>query len=252
VTTTAPLRDHTRALSQQGVDAVLWQHTSAEAMRLYEQCYELARIKLDNNLQARDPNDPRQPAVIVDVDETVLDNSPYEVEAIADGRTYTKAFWKDWVRKEDAEALPGSVEFLRYAADRGCVVFYITNRAADEKGFTVENLRRLGFPHIDDLHVMAKDSTSDKTARRAKVASGHPVVLLVGDQLTDFDERLKDRSSDHGKGTVIALRDTLSRYFVLLPNPMYGTWRDAITGVGDPDSLKLERVQGFFREYRSN
>jgi predicted secreted acid phosphatase len=84
------------------------------------------------------------------------------------------------------------------------------------------------------------------------VSAGHTVVLLVGDQLTDFDEGLKDRSADSGKEAVYAMQDSLARYFVLLPNPMYGAWRDAITGVGDPDSLKVQRVESYFREYRSN
>lgn len=231
---------------------MLWQHASAEAHLLYEQCYAHARLKLDANLAARDPGDPRQPAVIVDVDETVLDNSPHEVGAIAEGRTFSEKHWRLWVNQENATALPGSLEFLRHAVARGCAVFYITNRTIDERPYTMQNLFRLGFPYVDDLHVLARDSTSDKTKRRERVSAAHPVMLLVGDQLTDFDERLKDRSSDRGRTVLAAMSDTLSRYFILLPNPMYGVWRDAITGSGPAvtDSMKLERVRTFFNEYR--
>mgnify|MGYP003393601347 CR=1 FL=1 len=250
-TSTVAHGDFSRALSQQSVDAVIWQHASAEARRMYEQCYELAHVKLDLNLLSLDANDPRQPAVIVDVDETVLDNSQHEAEAIAMGWTYDPARWKGWVKRQDCLALPGSLTFLTYAAERGCAVFYITNRAADEKRGTIENLRRLGFPYTDALHVVTQADSSDKPARRAVVSASYNVLLLVGDQLTDFDQRLADRTTDHGRATVAMMHDTLSRYFVLLPNPMYGVWRDAITGSGNAatDSSKLARVRGFFNEY---
>jgi hypothetical protein len=117
--------DFSRSLSQQGVDAVLWQATSAEARRLYQQCFELARIRLDQNLQ--DPG-PMPPAVIVDVDETMLDNTPYEIRNIARGTVYDSASWTTWVNEASARALPGAVDFLKYAESRGCEIFYVTNR----------------------------------------------------------------------------------------------------------------------------
>ena len=250
-------RDWSRELSQQGADAVLWQNAGAEAYRCYQQGYELAEMKLDANLEeiAEEQQmipaaefDARQPAVIVDVDETVLDNSPFEVEGIAQGLTYTPARWKEWTKRANAAALPGSVDFLKYAVDQGCAVYYITNRDVDEKQWTIDNLIRAGFPMVDAEHVMTREDTSDKTARRARVAAEHRVVLLVGDQLTDFDERLKDRTTDRGRATVDAMADTLLQYFVLLPNPMYGVWRDAISGSGKTatDSSKVERVNSFF------
>ncbi len=258
-TATASQRDWSRELSQHGTDAVLWQNAGAEAYRCYQQGYELAEMKLDANLEgiAEEKDvvpaaefDARQPAVIVDVDETVLDNSPFEVEGIAQGLTYTPARWKEWTKRASAGALPGSVDFLKYAADKGCAVYYITNRDADEKQWTIDNLVRAGFPMADAEHVMTREDSSDKTARRGRVATKHRVVLLVGDQLTDFDERLKDRTTDRGRASVDAMADTLMQYFVLLPNPMYGVWRDAISGSGKgvTDSSKVEGVNGFFKQ----
>lgn len=250
-------RDWSRELSQQGVDAVLWQNAGAEAYRCYLQGYELAEMKLDANLGEIEEEkqmvpaaefDARQPAVIVDVDETVLDNSPFEAEGIAGGLTYTPARWKEWTARASAAALPGSVDFLKYAVSYGCAVYYITNREADEKQWTMENLIRAGFPMVDADHVMTREDSSDKTARRARVSAKHRVVLLVGDQLTDFDERLKDRSTAQGRAMVDAMADTLMRYFVLLPNPMYGVWRDAVSGSGRgvTDSTKVMRMNAFF------
>jgi 5'-nucleotidase (lipoprotein e(P4) family) len=225
--------DAAALLSQQNVDATIYQNASAEVYRLYQQGYELARIRLDANLQ-RPHTLP--PAVIVDIDETVLDNSPSNVTDIVHGRTYVPAEWKKWTNMASAKALPGAVEFLNYAAGRGCAVYYISNRDTDEKQVTVKNLRSAGFPMADSAHVMLMEGTSDKTERRATVAKDHYIALLVGDQLTDFDQRLKDRSQGLGRRRVDELRDTLERYFIMLPNSMYGTWLDAISG--RPDTVK--------------
>ncbi len=214
-------------LAQQNVDAVIYQHYSAEVHRLFQQGYELARIRLDQALQR---TYPLPPAVVVDIDETVLDNSPYQVTNAVLGRTYTPEGWKAWTAKGAARALPGAVEFLQYAAAKGCAVFYISNREVDELAPTLRNLAALGFPMADEQHVLLMDGTSDKTARRAVVQRTHTIVLQAGDQLTDFDQRLKDRGTTDGKPLVDALADTLRGHFIMLPNPMYGVWLDAITG----------------------
>jgi 5'-nucleotidase (lipoprotein e(P4) family) len=241
-TTAAP--DAQAVLSQQNVDAVIYQNSSAEVHRLYQQGYELARIRLDANL-ARPHNLP--PAVIVDIDETVLDNSPSNAEDAASGRTWSPDHWKLWTALARAKALPGAVDFLNYAVSRGCAVFYISNRELDEEAATIKNLAAEGFPMADTAHVIPMEGTSDKTARRAAVAKDHYIALLVGDQLTDFDERFKDRSVGYGKPQVDALRDTLERYFIMLPNPMYGTWLNAVSG--RPDSLKAGNKERFLKAH---
>lgn len=231
-------------LARQNVDATIYQHMSAEAYRLYQQGYELAKVRLDANL-ARPHALP--PAVIVDVDETVLDNSPYQVTNAAMGRSFSPDTWKAWTTKGIAKALPGAVEFLNYAASKGCDVFYITNREPDEKAATISNLHNEGFPMADSVHVVPMEGTSDKTARRAAVARTHYIALLAGDQLTDFDESLKNRSVDNGKPLVRAQRDTLERYFIMLPNPMYGVWLDAISG--KPLADKPANKEAALRKY---
>lgn len=241
----------TAELSLMGTDAVLWQNTSAEMYQLYVQAYEWALYKLTTNLadvRAKLPAGAAQPkyAVIVDIDETVLDNSPYQVEAIEHGHTFDPQEWKAWTDKAIAKPSPGALEFLKAAEARGCEVFYITNRAVEEKASTLKNLTDVGFPFADDAHLLLMEGASDKTARRAKVAATHRIVLLVGDQLRDFDERFKDRSVDHGRNVVDAMSDTLSRMFILLPNPMYGTYRDAVHGKGT-DAEKLARMRQYLQ-----
>jgi 5'-nucleotidase (lipoprotein e(P4) family) len=246
-------KDHAQLLSQQGSDAVLWQNTSAEAYRLYQQTYEFAAWRLEQNIaQVLEENqidsttaDRRPLAVIVDIDETVLDNSPYQVNAIADGRTFDPADWKAWTDQGRAKASPGAVEFLQFARSMDCAVFYISNRDTSERRTTLRNLDSLAFPFADEAHLLLMEGASDKTERRARVAATHRVVLLVGDQLRDFDERFKDRSVNYGRDVVDAMSDTLGQYFILLPNPMYGTYRDAIQGKGT-DAEKHDRMKQWF------
>ena len=246
--------DQTMLLSQQGADATLWQNTSAEAYWLYQQSYNYATWKLETSLKDIDAEkqmvdssewDRRSLAVIVDIDETVLDNSPYQVNAVRRGRTYYAADWKEWTDKAIAKAVPGALDFLQFARSAGCEVFYITNRDVREKASTLKNLNEVGFPFADEAHLLLMEGTSDKTERRARVASTHHVVLLVGDQLRDFDERFKDRTVNYGREIVDAMSDSLSQYFILLPNPMYGTYRDAIQGKGT-DAEKYARMKAWF------
>ncbi|MBL7952530.1 MAG: hypothetical protein JNM62_12520 [Flavobacteriales bacterium] len=257
-TTTAPAApasavptDAVRELSRMGSDAVLWQNASAEAYWIYKQAYQQALTRMMWNVveraKAYRDNETRRPmAVIVDIDETVLDNSPYQVETVKSGRTFDQAEWKVWTDKASAKPSPGALEFLLMAKEASCEVFYITNRDVRERASTLKNLADAGFPFADEAHLLLMEGTSDKTERRARVRATHDVVLLVGDQLRDFDERFKDRSVKDGKATVDAMADSLSKYFVLLPNPMYGTYRDAVQGKGT-DAEKLQRMQEWFQ-----
>lgn len=243
--------DPARSLSQMGADAVLWQNTSAEAYWIYKQAYEVAATRMMWNIVERskayrEDEQKRPMAVIVDIDETVLDNSPYQITAVKNGRTFDQNEWKGWTNMASAKASPGALEFLRMAKDATCEVFYITNRDIRERATTLKNLSDLGFPDADEAHLLLMDGSSDKTERRARVRATHDVVLLVGDQLRDFDERFKDRSVNDGKAVVDAMADSLSKYFILLPNPMYGTYRDAIQGKGS-EVEKLQRTEEWFQ-----
>lgn len=244
-------------LAWQGADAVLWQNTSAEVYWLYRQGYDQATDRLELRLQELDEQkqmgdsaglDHRPRAVIVDIDETVLDNSPYQVNAIRRGRTFDQNDWREWTDKAAAKACPGAVEFLVHAEELGCEVFYITNRDVRERASTLKNLNDLRFPFADEAHLLLMDGASDKTERRARVMATHNVLLLVGDQLRDFSEAFKDRSGNYGRDAVDAMADSLSRYFILLPNPMYGSFRDAVEGKGT-DAEKLARRKAWFESH---
>jgi 5'-nucleotidase (lipoprotein e(P4) family) len=239
-----PAPTATSQLAKYNVNAALYQNASAEVAWLYEQAYAFARVKLDANLAV--PGD-LPPAVIVDVDETVLDNSSYEVENITMGRVYTDSTWKAWTARAAAPPVPGALAFLEHAVQRGCAVFYITNRHHSEKEATIANLRKHGFPMADDEHVLTMGESSDKTARRQQVQRTHRVVLSVGDQLTDLDQLFRDRGKALGLPLLEEHREALERDFILLPNSVYGYWRDAITGRGT-DAEKQRRVEEFLQQ----
>lgn len=216
-----------RQLVDQHYNAVLWFSRSAEMKVLFEQIYSHAAIKLELNRALSEGN----PAVVLDLDETVLDNSPYEVECIRSGEPYTSATWKEWTARGEAPILPGAFNFLTLADSLGVEVFYISNRKVDELEGTLKNLKQLGVPNADEEHVLLRTETSDKSPRRAIVEAEYDVILYLGDNLTDYSQRLAERdSADLGLQAVNELRHELSGRFILFPNPMYGEWEKAIYG----------------------
>lgn len=204
--------------------AVLWYRTAGETKALYYQAFNIARLRLDQYLLS-DNVHPR-PAVIVDVDETVLDNSPQQTNYILDGTSFPTG-WTEWVEKEEAKPLPGALEFLNYAASKGVTVFYITNRSTPEKEATVNNLKAFGFPFADKSHVLTKTDSSCKVSRRSMVTKNYDIVLLCGDNLNDFADFRKMSVSDRNY-KVYTLQKEFGSHFIVLPNPMYGDWESAV------------------------
>ncbi len=214
-----------KALSEQGIGSALWYQTSAEMRAAYYQAYQYGRLILEKKLALQRYDNP---AIVFDIDETLLDNSPYQAWLIHNGKVYTSSTWKEWTDKARAEALPGALEFVGFVRSKGIDVFYISNRKTTEQESTMENLRNLGFPQVTDEHVLLRSSSSDKTERREKVLDTHDVLLYVGDNLTDFNQVFDARGADYGKGLVDQYRQELLNSFVMLPNPMYGEWERAI------------------------
>ena len=141
------------------LNATVWFQTSVERDLVYTAIYRAAGQRLDAALRDKHwdalpkderSNDPARlpPAIIVDVDETVLDNSPSQVRQIREHRGFNEAAWGEWVNERKARALPGAVEFLTAAAKRGVTVFYISTRDASLAEATLANLRLAGFPVV--------------------------------------------------------------------------------------------------------
>ena len=172
------------------------------------------------------------PAIIADLDETLLDNSPYEADRIRVGGRFEPVSWNAWVTRARAAAIPGAAEFVHYAAERGVTVFYVTNRAAVLEEATRVNLAALGFPLAGDRDTLLMpgerpDWGSDKSPRRAEVARSFRILLLVGDDLGDFVSGARARPEER-----VALAEHHSerwqKQWILLPNPYYGSWERAL------------------------
>jgi 5'-nucleotidase (lipoprotein e(P4) family) len=223
------------------VDAALWMQSSAEYDALARQTWAMAgrrmRVGLaDTTWTAAMEQQPGYgtlpPAVIVDVDETVLDNSPYAARLVDARAGYSDESWGVWVDQARARAVPGAVQFARLARELGVEVFYVTNRNADLEEGTRRNLLDAGFPPGDaeDVYLLVRERDewgSDKTTRRAFVAGHYRVLLLVGDDLNDFVSGA--RSGWEERAALIEEHESKwgSRW-IMLPNPTYGSWERAL------------------------
>ncbi len=241
---------------------VLWQQTSAEYRALALATFARARLELDRALADRTATAAleqqgdfadRPPAVVADVDETLLDNSAYEADRIRVGGRYEAVSWNAWVGRARAVAVPGAVEFARYAAERGVTVFYLTNRVAALEEKTRQNLAAVGFPLPPDRDTVLtpgeREWTSEKSPRRAEVARSFRILLLIGDDLGDFVSGSRARPEER---VALAERyaDRWQTDWILLPNPYYGSWERALLDnqrdLSDEEILrrKLGRLRG--------
>ena len=209
--------------------AVLWMQTSGERAALSYQAFSLARMVLDRDLRTARSRMKR--AVIVDIDETILDNSRNQAWLIKNQQSFSDQNWLAWVNRAEATAIPGAVEFLTYANSRGVRVFYISNRKAVEKEGTAANLRKLGFPRVNDETLLVRTDTksSSKEPRRQSVNARYRVVLLMGDNLNDFSDVFENATTVTARLAVTDQNKTkFGARFIVLPNPMYGDWENAI------------------------
>lgn len=227
----------------EGLNATLWMQRSAEYRGTTEQAYRTAGRMLEKGLadpywtaaleQTGDPSD-LPPAVILDVDETVLDNSPFQGRLIRAGRTFNPDMWGAWIHEATAPPVSGALGFTRAAAERGVTVFYVTNRDSEFEEATRRNLARAGFPIAAGTDVLLMRGEregwgSDKTTRRAEVASLYRILLLAGDDLNDFLSVSRSTVEERDR-----LESEYSEYWghkwIVLPNPAYGSWERALYG----------------------
>jgi acid phosphatase len=229
-----------------GLNATVWYQTSVERDLVYRQAYRAAGDKLAAALADKSwdalpkedrSNDARKlpPAIIVDVDETVLDNSPDQVRQIRDGRDFNDADWGAWVEQRAAKPLAGAVDFLQRAAAKGVTVFYISNRDASQAAATVDNLRKAGFPIARDDQFLGlgtvvpgcEQEGSEKSCRRQLVGRSYRVLMQFGDQVGDFVYVLSN-TPEGRRAAVAPYMDWIGERWWALPNPLYGSWEPAL------------------------
>lgn len=214
---------HPISVRDYSIAAVLWQQRSAEYRALAYQAFNIARMQLDRHLTANRES-KKTLAIITDIDETILDNSPYSGKQIELDEDYTTSRWDEWVNLKSAKAIPGSLEFFHYAASKGVEVFYITNRDQHQKEATLENLKAVGFPFADDRHILLRGEDSGKETRRKKVEASYEIVMLIGDNLSDFSYLFEKRSAEERNKSADNLKMLFGTKYIVLPNPIYGDW----------------------------
>ena len=222
------------------IGATLFMQKAAEFRALSFQAFNLARRQLDADLYNKNLRTLRRAerrkrrAIIVDIDETVLDNSPAQAAGIKARKGFNLPDWYAWSKMQKAKAIPGSVEFLNYATSKGVKVYYISNRDEVQKQDTIENLRKVGFKDISAENVLMrqKDSSgnniSAKKPRREFVSNKHRVVLIIGDNLDDFADVFERKSVSDRFAEVERTKNHWGKRWIVLPNAMYGTWENAI------------------------
>ena len=246
----------TPVVQRESLFATLWVQRAAEFRYSTEQVYKTATAQLRAALRPGTASLEQErlgnfaalpPAVILDIDETVLDNSAYQGWALQQGVPYSDADFRAWIGLKNAPEIPGAAAFTRAAAKLGIKVFYVTNRACEkaatatapsvcpEKAETMANMEKLGFARADDpaaflLLGEQPDWVSDKTSRRALLAKSHRIVMLLGDDLKDMlpaqTVNALRRDSDPA-----AYKQYLARFgerWFILPNPVYGSWERAL------------------------
>ncbi|HVI46584.1 MAG TPA: 5'-nucleotidase, lipoprotein e(P4) family [Chitinophaga sp.] len=238
----------TKLVPQGPAWAALWQQQSGEYKALCLQAYQLAALRLDQYL-AQKNNRPL--AVVTDIDETVLDNSPYSVHQALSGKGYDDKSWMKWTAKAVADTVPGALTFFRYAASKGVKVFYITNRLEAERVVTLKNLQRYQFPDADDQHLFLKTTTSGKEPRRQQVLQQYDIVMLFGDNLSDFSAIFDKKPFEERNAAALQSATNFGSRFIVLPNPMYGDWEGALYNYQYKlsDKQKDSVLQGRLRNY---
>ena len=193
---------------------VRWVRKSMEYQNLCIQIYRNAGEKMTEYAKGK----KERLAVVLDLDETVLDNSPYQVQLWQNKQSFTQESWNIWVNRVEAGLVPGAKNFLSQAERLGMQVVFLSNRMESNLKPTKRNLKALGVLGPKDLFLLRKNKQDTKELRRKEILEGtgrmktvgmHEVVVYLGDQIGDFPSQQPTKFGDR---------------FFLFPNPTYGKW----------------------------
>lgn len=214
------------------IAATLFTQKAAEYRALCFQAFNWGKRTLDDDektkkkLTKAERKMPR--AVVVDIDETVLDNSPAQAYGIKNKLPFNLKDWYAWGEMRKAKAIPGAVDFANYAKSKGVRIFYVSNRDEVQKQATIDNLKAVGFPDISAENVILRQKESTKEPRRLAIAEKYRIVILMGDNLNDLSNVYESKSVADRFAEVEKARELYGNKFIVLPNAMYGEWETAI------------------------
>jgi acid phosphatase len=229
------------------LNSTLWYQTSAEfranSIQTYKQAaFVLPMLLADKQTTALTNQDANYselpPAIIVDIDETILDNSPSAAHEIKFKHSFDPKSWDHWVSLKQAKAVPGAVAFVNNAQQQGVKVLFISNReckaraqgsTCPQKDDTIANLKSVGIKQVDASQVWLKSEqpewTSEKESRRELAAKQFRVIMLMGDDFGDFLPNVKKNITPEQRFKLVDQYDAYwgTRWF-MLTNPTYGSW----------------------------
>jgi len=221
--TQQPAPAATPAATSQMPTGIRWFAAAAEQRAAYVQTYRFATATIERLAQGRPAGSW---AVILDADETVIDNSPYEIQQARIGVPYDSASWDAWVKRGAARALPGAVAFTSRVHALGGRVVIVTNRDQQYCDVSRENILRVGVP-ADEVLCRTDRANGSKDPRFEAVQSGTApstlpplnVLMWVGDNIQDFPHL--GQSIRSAPDSALA---GFGEQYIVLPNPMYGSW----------------------------
>ena len=208
---------------------LLWMRTSAEYRALAYQGYNVAMNAV--KMAVADPSHQRKPlAIVLDSDETVVDNTKLMGESIVNGNgRFDAPWWRQAVHQGKSQAMPGAVDFLNEVHKQGVEIFYVSNRYAPVNlDVTIQNFKELGFPSVDKDHVLLFEKDSDKQPRFDMIAKKYAIVLYMGDNAGDFPIGTKGKTLAERNDIIDAHKEDFGTTFVVFPNPAYGSWVSAL------------------------
>jgi len=241
--------DMERSSQEQNVMATNWFQTSAENKALQIQIYNQATKELHDTINKKNAKDKKSnvkakpAAVVLDIDETVLDNSPDTAWAIKNNAKHPQG-WDEWIKMAKADLIPGAKEFLVAASKMNVELYYLTNRDEKYRLDTLKNLKLHGLPDADNKHLILKTNTAQKGPRQAQIAKTNEIVMLIGDNSNDLSDIFYKSDVKTRYKNVDKIAKELGVKYIQLPNPMYGDWESAIY---DYDMKKTDQEKAIDR-----
>ena len=239
ITSCKPIANNSESQETDSVDALimatLFNNMAAEYQALCHQAYNIATYRIDQF------KEDTLNAIVLDIDETVMNNSPFQASMVECKKYFSPEAWKQWCEVANASSIPGVVDFLNYAHSKKFKIFYVSNRTYDVLTRTMHNMDSLGFPQIVRRSYLLKVDTGDKQIRRDSITNvmGYNIVMLCGDQLGDFYQDTNDSTR------MQMMNDSASKFgdrFIVLPNAMYGTNWTASIGLDTKNPTTVRKL----------
>ena len=228
---------------------IQWLINSGEAKALRYQTYNIATERIKQ--LAKEHEGEENLAVILDIDETVLNNYYYLAKKFLDYDDFKDMSFSEWFREESSTLIEGAKSFLNTANELGIKIFYVTNRSYEVEEESINNLLKFNLPYADEEHVLTANETSDKIFRIDSIRENHNVLMYLGDNLGDFPEEFYHKSNEERSEIVDNIYDKFGTQYFILPNTIYGDWDKAIYDYDNSKSdeelirLRIEAIDNY-------